>query len=61
MSLLEVLFQHLVIQVVLRMAAVVPSITDMTLLVIFPAMCVQLIVPIESLPAKATFWMPFEA
>jgi hypothetical protein len=61
MSFLEVLFQHLIVQVILGMAAVIPSLTNVTLLVLFPAVCVQFVVPIESLPTKSTFWMAFEA
>lgn len=43
------------------MAAVVPSITDMALLVLLPTMGVQFIVTVESLATKATFRMPFES
>ena len=37
MSILEVLFQHLVVQVVLWIAAVIPSITNVAFLVLLPA------------------------
>jgi hypothetical protein len=60
MSVLEVLFQHLVVQVVLWTAAVIPSITNVAFLVLLPAMRVQLVVSVESLPTETTFWMPFE-
>ena len=60
MSILEVLFQHLVVQVVLWIAAVIPSITNVAFLVLLPAVRVQLVVSVESLPTETTLWMPFE-
>ena len=61
MSILEVLFQHLVVQVVLWIAAVIPSITNVAFLVLLPAVQVQFVVSVESLPTETTLWMPFEA
>ena len=60
MSILKVLFQHLVVQVILWIAPVIPSITNVAFLVLLPAMHVQFVVFIESLPTETTFWMPFE-
>jgi len=61
MSILEMLFQRLVVQVVLWIATVIPSITNVAFLVLLPAVRVQLVVSVESLPTETTFWMPFES
>ncbi len=39
----------------------IPSITDMTSLMLFSAMNIKLIVTVETFPAKSTFWVPLEA
>ena len=57
----EVSFECIIVDKVLRVAAFIPSITNMTPLVLVSAVSIQLVVTIESLPAKSTFGMTFEA
>lgn len=61
MSIGKVLLEFLVIEVVLRIAAAVPSITDMTSLMPLPTMSIEFVVPIKSLFAESTVWMALEA
>jgi len=61
MCFFEMLLQHLVIQIVLHLATRIPPIADVTSFVFLPAMLIELIVTIESLAAKATFWMTPES
>lgn len=51
------LLQHLVVEIVLHLAARIPPVADMTSFVLLSTVLVELIVPIESLATKSTFWM----
>lgn len=53
----KVYLQGVVIHIILRIASAVSSIADMASLVLVPAVCIQLIVAVESLLAKAALWM----
>lgn len=57
----EMDFKFIVIAIVDRLGSLGSAIADMTTLVLFPAMSEQLVITIESLPAKSAFWMTFEA
>ncbi len=57
----KMLFQHLIVQIVLRVTTAVSPITDMALLMLFSAVCVKLVISIESLATESTFWMPSES
>jgi hypothetical protein len=61
MCFFEMLLQHLVIQVVLHLAARISPVADVASFVFLSAMLIELIVTIESLAAKATFWMTLES
>lgn len=55
------LLKLLVIEVILRVPPAIPSIANVTSFVLFSAMSVELVVSIESLSTKTTFWMTLEA
>lgn len=57
----EMELESVVIEVVLRLAATVTAVADVTSLVLVAAMCVELVVAIEALSAKATLGMALEA
>lgn len=60
MVLTEMLFQRIVVYVVLLLLCWIPSIANVTLLVLFPAMHIQFVIAIESLAAESTFGMTLE-
>lgn len=53
-------FQGLVIDVVLLLAVGGTTITDMATLVLISTVGVEFIIAVETLAAKATFWVSFE-
>lgn len=56
----EVDFKRVVVKEILLSAAGVATVAEMASLVLVAAMCVELIVTVEPLPAETTFWMSFE-
>lgn len=54
----KVQLQTIIVHKVLRLSS--SPITDKASFVLLSAMNIQLVVPIESLPAEATLWMAFE-
>lgn len=56
----EVKFQGVVVYIILLLPSSIPSIADMALFMLISAMGVQLIIAVESLPAKATLRMALE-
>jgi len=61
MVLLEMNFQRVVIEVVLLLAVVIPTIANMTLLVLVATVSIQLIISVESLPAETALGMSLES
>jgi hypothetical protein len=57
----EMNFQRIVIDIVLLRPSTIASIADMTSLVLIPAVCIELVVSIESLATKAAFRMTLES
>ena len=53
--------EFLVVQVILWISATVTPVANMTPFVLFSAVSVELVVAIEALSAKITFWMSLEA
>lgn len=60
MSFGEMLLQGLVVQVILRMAATISPVTDVTFLVLLTAMCIKLVISVESFLTETTFWVASE-
>ena len=61
MLLSEMLFEGVIVDVVLLLCSLTFSIADMTSFMFVPAMCVQLIISIESLLAEPTLGMSSES
>lgn len=57
----KVFLEFLVVEVILRISATIPPVTDMTSFVLLPTMSVEFVVTIKALFAKSAFRMTFEA
>lgn len=57
----KVLLQLLIIEIVLRISTTVPTVADMTPLMLLTAMCVKLVVTVEAFLTKSAFRMALEA